>query len=81
MKSVEEKFEGQEKIPVPHFWGGLRIVPTVIEFWVYICFFLINLLSPCFFGPIDLVQQNEYKGKREVHPTLVHIHRASCMSF
>lgn len=33
VKSVEEKFEGQEKIPVPPFWGGLRIVPTVIEFW------------------------------------------------
>lgn len=33
VKSIEKKFEGQEKIPVPPFWGGLRIVPTVIEFW------------------------------------------------
>lgn len=30
---VERKFEGQEKIPVPGFWGGLRIVPDVVEFW------------------------------------------------
>lgn len=34
VKDVEERFEGEEKIPVPPFWGGLRIVPTYIEFWV-----------------------------------------------
>ncbi|KAF2968149.1 hypothetical protein GQX73_g5408 [Xylaria multiplex] len=33
VKEVEEKFEGQEQIPVPDFWGGLRIVPESIEFW------------------------------------------------
>lgn len=33
VKEVEEKFEGQEQIPVPEFWGGLRIVPESIEFW------------------------------------------------
>lgn len=33
VKEVEQKFEGQEKIPVPDFWGGLRIIPEVIEFW------------------------------------------------
>lgn len=33
VKQVEERFEGQEKIPVPDFWGGLRIVPEVVEFW------------------------------------------------
>ncbi|KAI1433731.1 hypothetical protein GGR50DRAFT_666861 [Xylaria sp. CBS 124048] len=33
VKEAEEKFEGQEKIPVPDFWGGLRIVPESIEFW------------------------------------------------
>jgi len=33
VKEVEEKFEGQEKIPVPEFWGGLRIVPEMVEFW------------------------------------------------
>ncbi|GAB7359424.1 hypothetical protein MBLNU230_g6072t1 [Neophaeotheca triangularis] len=30
---VEKKFEGQEKIPVPEFWGGLRVKPETIEFW------------------------------------------------
>ncbi|GAM90703.1 hypothetical protein ANO11243_087480 [Dothideomycetidae sp. 11243] len=33
---VEEetkRFKGQEEIPVPEFWGGLRVVPDVIEFW------------------------------------------------
>lgn len=30
---VEERFHGNEEIPVPEFWGGLRIVPTSVEFW------------------------------------------------
>lgn len=30
---VEERFQGQEEIPVPEFWGGMRIVPTSVEFW------------------------------------------------
>lgn len=30
---VEERFSGQDKIPVPEFWGGLRIVPESVEFW------------------------------------------------
>ncbi|GAB0131572.1 hypothetical protein EsDP_00000036 [Epichloe bromicola] len=30
---AEKKFEGEEEIPVPEFWGGLRIVPTRVEFW------------------------------------------------
>ncbi|CZR68424.1 related to pyridoxamine 5'-phosphate oxidase 1 [Phialocephala subalpina] len=30
---VEEKFEGEEKIPIPEFWGGLRIKPEMVEFW------------------------------------------------
>jgi pyridoxamine 5'-phosphate oxidase len=30
---IEQRFEGQEHIPVPPFWGGLRIIPELIEFW------------------------------------------------
>ncbi|PTB70855.1 pyridoxamine 5'-phosphate oxidase [Trichoderma citrinoviride] len=30
---VEERFKGQDKIPVPDFWGGLRLVPQRVEFW------------------------------------------------
>ena len=33
VKEVETKFEGTEKIPVPDFWGGARVVPEVVEFW------------------------------------------------
>ncbi len=30
---TEERFRGREQIPVPDFWGGLRIVPERVEFW------------------------------------------------
>lgn len=30
---VEERFDGQEQIPVPEFWGGMRILPESVEFW------------------------------------------------
>lgn len=33
VKEVEQKFEGNEEIPVPPFWGGLRVVPDFLEFW------------------------------------------------
>lgn len=33
VRQVEERFRDQEKIPVPGFWGGVRIVPERIEFW------------------------------------------------
>lgn len=33
VKEVEKRFEGQDKIPVPDFWGGLRIIPERVEFW------------------------------------------------
>jgi pyridoxamine 5'-phosphate oxidase len=33
VEEMEAKFEGVEQIPVPEFWGGLRIVPERFEFW------------------------------------------------
>lgn len=33
VKGTEERFEGKEDIPMPEFWGGLRIVPERVEFW------------------------------------------------
>ena len=33
VREVEKKFENQDKIPVPEFWGGMRILPSAIEFW------------------------------------------------
>ena len=33
VKDVEEKFDGQDRVPVPDFWGGIRIIPETIEFW------------------------------------------------
>ena len=33
VREVEGKFEGVEEIPVPEFWGGLRLVPEMVEFW------------------------------------------------
>ena len=29
---LEDRFAGRE-VPVPDFWGGLRVVPTSVEFW------------------------------------------------
>jgi pyridoxamine 5'-phosphate oxidase len=29
---LEERFAGGE-VPVPDFWGGLRVVPRTVEFW------------------------------------------------
>lgn len=29
---LEARFAGQE-VPVPDFWGGLRVSPTAVEFW------------------------------------------------
>jgi len=31
--AVEARFKDQDHIPVPPFWGGLRIIPDTIEFW------------------------------------------------
>lgn len=33
VKDVEERFNGKDEIPVPEFWGGLRVVPEMVEFW------------------------------------------------
>ena len=33
VQEIAKRFEGQEKIPVPPFWGGLRVVPEMVEFW------------------------------------------------
>lgn len=33
VKEVEKKFEDKEDIPVPDFWGGIRVVPEMVEFW------------------------------------------------
>lgn len=30
---VEKRFEGEEHIPVPEFWGGVGVWPEVMEFW------------------------------------------------
>lgn len=31
-RELEQRLAGQE-VPVPEFWGGLRIVPETVEFW------------------------------------------------
>lgn len=33
VRDVECRFEGKEHIPVPEFWGGLRVIPEMVEFW------------------------------------------------
>lgn len=33
VRDVEKKFEGVDNIPVPDFWGGLRVKPEMVEFW------------------------------------------------
>jgi len=33
VKAFEDKFSGEDQIPLPEFWGGWRIKPHYIEFW------------------------------------------------
>ncbi len=34
LAAVEERFAGQETLPLPDFWGGYRIRPIEVELWV-----------------------------------------------
>lgn len=33
VKEAEQKFEGEDHIPCPEFWGGIRVIPERMEFW------------------------------------------------
>lgn len=33
VNDVQKQFEGVERIPLPPFWGGVRLVPESVEFW------------------------------------------------
>ncbi|EAW12951.1 pyridoxamine-phosphate oxidase PDX3 [Aspergillus clavatus NRRL 1] len=33
VQQMEKRFAGMEKIPLPPFWGGVRLVPESVEFW------------------------------------------------
>ncbi|OJD19365.1 hypothetical protein AJ78_00635 [Emergomyces pasteurianus Ep9510] len=33
VKEMEARFADMEEIPLPPFWGGIRIVPESVEFW------------------------------------------------
>jgi pyridoxamine 5'-phosphate oxidase len=33
VKEMEARFEGVKDIPLPPFWGGVRLVPESVEFW------------------------------------------------
>ncbi|CAI7669066.1 unnamed protein product [Penicillium pancosmium] len=33
VNEMEKRFEGVEQIPLPPFWGGVRLVPESVEFW------------------------------------------------
>ncbi len=30
---LETEFANEEKLPLPEFWGGYKLIPSVIEFW------------------------------------------------
>lgn len=33
VKTIEKEYKGQEKLPLPDFWGGYLVKPTLFEFW------------------------------------------------
>lgn len=33
VKEMEVRFADVEEIPLPPFWGGIRVVPESVEFW------------------------------------------------
>jgi pyridoxamine 5'-phosphate oxidase len=33
LEQTNQRFEGEEVLPCPPFWGGYRIVPSYFEFW------------------------------------------------
>jgi pyridoxamine 5'-phosphate oxidase len=33
VKTIEKEYEGREKLPLPDFWGGYLVKPTLFEFW------------------------------------------------
>ncbi len=30
---IEKEFANEEKLPLPRFWGGYKLMPSIIEFW------------------------------------------------
>ena len=33
VEAIEKLYEGQENLPLPEFWGGYLVKPTLFEFW------------------------------------------------
>ena len=33
LEEMRQRFEEQEEVPIPDFWGGYLLTPTYIEFW------------------------------------------------